>query len=155
MTRAYFSLGSNLGDRASYLALGVAKMVAREAHRVSRVYRSEPVGGVVQDDFWNLVVEVTTMATAHQLLARARDAESAAARTRDVRWGPRTLDVDIIWIDDVACDDEELTVPHPRLFQRRFVLAPWRELRPDLVSDDVLARSDGAVAVMGTLESLH
>lgn len=155
LTRAYFSLGSNLGDRASYLTRGVATMAAGEAQRTSRVYRSEPVGGVAQDDFWNLVLEVTTLATARQLLARVREAETAAARTRDVRWGPRTLDVDIVWIDGVACDDEELTVPHPRLFQRRFVLAPWRELRPDLVSDDVLARSDGAVAVMGTLESLH
>ena len=155
MTRAYFSLGSNLGDRASYLSLGVARVANEEPHRVSRVYQSEPVGGVAQEDFWNLVLEVTTSAPAHELLARARGAEAAAARTRDVRWGPRTLDVDIIWIDGVTSHDEELTLPHPRAFDRRFVLVPWRELRADLVSDADVARAGGELSVLGTLEMLH
>ena len=155
MTLAYFSLGSNLGDRGEYLRLGVAMMVEREASRTSRVYQSEPVGGVAQSDFWNLVLEVSTEASAHELLARVRAAEAAAHRTRDVRWGPRTLDVDIVWIDGVTCDDEELTVPHPRLFERNFVLTPLRELRQDLVSDAQLAQAHGVVAVVGTLEGLH
>jgi 2-amino-4-hydroxy-6-hydroxymethyldihydropteridine diphosphokinase len=155
VTRAYFSLGSNLGDRGEYLRRGVTMMVDHEAHRLSRVYQSEPVGGVVQDDFWNLVLEVSTEASAHELLARARAAEAAAERNRDVRWGPRTLDVDIVWIDDVTCGDEELTVPHPRLFERNFVLVPLRELREDLVSDAQLALADGTVAVLGTLETLQ
>ncbi|MDH2902354.1 MAG: 2-amino-4-hydroxy-6-hydroxymethyldihydropteridine diphosphokinase, partial [Actinomycetota bacterium] len=77
-----------------------------------------------------------------------------AQRTREVRWGPRTLDVDIVWIDGVACDDEELTVPHARMFERNFVLVPLRELRQDLVTDEVLSTADGAVSVLGTLESL-
>lgn len=155
MTRAYFSLGSNLGDRASYLSLGVAMVANDEPHRVSRVYQSEPVGGVAQEDFWNLVLEVTTSAPAQDLLARARGAEAAAARARDVRWGPRTLDVDIIWIDGVTSDDEELTLPHPRAFERRFVLVPWRELRADLVSDADVAHASGELSVLGTLEMLH
>lgn len=125
-----------------------------ESSRVSRVYRSEPVGGVAQDDFWNLVVEVETTASPHELLARARAAEANAQRTREVRWGPRTLDVDIVWIDGVACDDEELTVPHARMFERNFVLVPLRELRQDLVTDEVLSTADGAVSVLGTLETL-
>ena len=154
MTRAYFSLGSNLGSRGENLALGVATVSAGEAHRVSRVYQSEPVGGVAQDDFWNLVLEVRTTATPRELLGRAHDAERLAHRARDVRWGPRTLDVDIIWIDGVNCDEEDLTVPHPRRLERCFVLVPWRELRQDLVSEDDLGRADGAVAVMGTLETL-
>ncbi|MBW4029205.1 MAG: 2-amino-4-hydroxy-6-hydroxymethyldihydropteridine diphosphokinase [Acidobacteria bacterium] len=155
MTRAYFSLGSNLGDRATYLSRGVATVTHGEPHRVSRVYQSEPVGGVDQEDFWNLVLEVTTSATAYELLARARGAEVAAARTREVRWGPRTLDVDIVWIDGVTSCDEELTLPHPRAFERRFVLVPWRELRPDLVSDADVARAGGALSVLGTLDVLH
>lgn len=155
MTRAYFSLGSNLGDRGAHLRLGVAMMVHDEEFRVSRVYQSEPVGGVDQDDFWNLVLEVTTDATARDLLARVRAAEAAAQRTREVRWGPRTLDVDIVWIDEVTCDDEDLTVPHPRLFERNFVVVPLRELRPDLVSEAHLAEAHGALAPVGTLETLH
>lgn len=155
MTRAYFSLGSNLGDRGRYLRLGVAMMVDHESYRVSPVYQSEPVGGVVQDDFWNLVLEVSTDATAHELLERVHAAEAAAERTRDVRWGPRTLDVDIVWIDGVTCEDEQLTVPHPRIYERNFVLIPLRELREDLVSDDQLAAADGGVVELGTLESLH
>ena len=155
MTRAYLSLGSNLGDRAAYLSLGVEMVARDDLCRVSRVYRSEPVGGVAQEDFWNLVLEVTTSATALELLARARAAEAAASRTREVRWGPRTLDVDIIWIDGVTSRDEELTVPHPRAFERRFVLVPWRELRADLVSDADVALASGDLTVLGTLEMLH
>jgi len=155
VTRAYFSLGSNMGDRARFLRLGVAMMVDAEEWRISRVYQSEPVGGVVQDDFWNLVLEVSTDATPLDLLARVRAAEEAASRTREVHWGPRTLDVDIVWIDGVTWDDEELAVPHPRLFERNFVLVPLSELRPDLVSEERLALGGGAVAVLGTLESLH
>ncbi len=155
MTRVYFSLGSNLGDRAAHLRLGVAISARDEPHRVSRVYRSEPVGGVAQEDFWNLVLEVTTTATPEELLARARDAEGAAARVREVRWGPRTLDVDIVWVEGVTREDEELTLPHPRAFERRFVLVPWRELREDLVSEEDVARAGGELSVLGTLESLH
>ena len=154
MTRAYFSLGSNLGRRGEYLALGVAIMSAGDPHRSSRVYRSEPVGPVPQDDFWNLVLEVETSATPYELLGRVRQAESAALRIRTEHWGPRTLDVDIIWIDGVRSEEKELTLPHPRLYERNFVLVPWRELRPDLVGDDHLRLGRGAVEFLGTLETL-
>jgi 2-amino-4-hydroxy-6-hydroxymethyldihydropteridine diphosphokinase len=75
----------------------------------------------------------------------------AAGRVRAVRWGPRTLDADVLWIDGVALDDVDLTVPHPRWRERRFVLAPLAELAPDLVDEDDLAASGGEVAVVGTL----
>jgi 7,8-dihydro-6-hydroxymethylpterin-pyrophosphokinase len=78
-----------------------------------------------------------------------------AQRTRDIHWGPRTLDVDIIWIDGVNCDEPQLTVPHPRMLERNFVLVPLRELREDLVSDEDLRRAEGRVDVVGTLETLH
>ena len=155
MTRAYFSLGSNLGDRAELLRRGVEVVAAGEAARWSRVYQTEPVGGVVQDDFWNLVLEVDTAATPRELLERAPLAEAEAQRTRERRWGPRTLDVDIVWIDEVTCDEDDLVVPHPRMFERNFVLVPLRELREDLVSEPQLARAHGRVAVVGTLDTLH
>jgi 2-amino-4-hydroxy-6-hydroxymethyldihydropteridine diphosphokinase len=153
--RAYFSLGSNLGDRGQFLAMGVERVSAGEAHRVSRVYQSEPVGGVVQDDFWNLVLEVTSSSSARELLQRAHDAEAAAWRTREERWGPRTLDVDIVWIDGETHDAEDLTIPHPRMRERNFVLVPLRELRQDLVDEDALERAYGRVEILGRLESLH
>lgn len=155
MTRAYLSLGSNLGDRAEHLADGVRRVAAGDPHRVSRVYETEPVGGVAQDDFWNLVVELDTTAGARELLGRAQAAEAARDRVRDVRWGPRTLDVDVLYVEGETVDDPDLTVPHPRLYERAFVLAPLRELAPDLVSDAQLAAGVGAVAPLGTLESLR
>jgi 2-amino-4-hydroxy-6-hydroxymethyldihydropteridine diphosphokinase len=155
VTRAFLSLGTNLGDRAGHLRAGLALVVANDPYRVSRVYETEPVGGVVQDDFWNLVVEVTTSATPRELLERAREAEAARGRTREVRWGPRTLDVDVLIVGDEVSDDPEITVPHPRLWERAFVLAPLRELAPDLVSSEALARAEGRVVALGTLESLR
>ena len=155
MRRAFFSLGSNLGDRRAHLAAGVAAVAAGEPARVSRVYVTEPVGGVAQPDFWNLVVEVRTEAPPAELLARARRAEEARGRQRTLRWGPRTLDVDVIWIDGYASDDPELTVPHPRAFERAFVLAPWRELAEDLVSPAARDAASGEVAVLGTLDDVE
>ncbi len=155
MRRAFFSLGSNLGDRRAHLVAGVAAVAAGEPVRVSRVYVTEPVGGVAQPDFWNLVVEVTTEAPPAALLERARRAEDARGRERTVRWGPRTLDVDVIWIDGYTSDDPELTVPHPRAFERAFVLVPWRELAPDLVSAPAVADAGGKVAVLGTLDEVE
>lgn len=153
--RAYLSLGSNMGDRGGYLALGVAALTMSEPHRVSRVYESEPVGGVVQDDFWNLVVELTTNASPEALLERAQRAEALAERVRDVRWGPRTLDVDVLLVGDEWRDSETFTLPHPRLYERSFVLEPLRELAPELVSEAQRAAGEGRVVVLGTLESLR
>jgi 2-amino-4-hydroxy-6-hydroxymethyldihydropteridine diphosphokinase len=154
VTRAYLSLGSNLGDRGEHLREGVRLVAAHEVHRLSRVYETEPVGGVAQDDFWNMVVELDTAASAHELLERARRAEAARGRERATRWGPRTLDVDVLYVEGVTSDDPELTLPHPRLYERAFVLAPLRELAPDLVSRAQLEAGAGRVAVLGTLETL-
>ncbi|MGC2175935.1 MAG: 2-amino-4-hydroxy-6-hydroxymethyldihydropteridine diphosphokinase [Acidimicrobiales bacterium] len=153
--RAYLSLGTNIGDRYEHLASAIPIVVASDEYRLSHVYETEPVGGVVQDDFWNLVVELTTAASAYDLLGRARAAEEAAGRTREVRWGPRTLDVDVLLVGDEMIDDPELTVPHPRLFDRAFVLGPLAELAPNLVSESQLASAVGKVRELGTLQSLH
>ena len=155
MRPCYLSLGSNVGNRQQHLASGLAIVCDADAHRVSQVYETEPVGGVAQDNFWNLVVEVTTDATAHQLLARAHEAEATNGRTRDVHWGPRTLDVDVLLVGDETSEDPELLVPHPRLYERAFVLNPLRELAPELVSDEQLRASVGRVVALGTLESLR
>lgn len=155
MRRAYLSLGSNLGDRREHLAVGVDLVVENEAHRASSVYETEPVGGVVQDPYWNMVIEVTTDATAHELLARAHRAEEARGRVRDVRWGPRTLDVDVLLVGDERSDDPELTLPHPRMNERSFVLVPLHELAPELVTREQLDAGVGAVSRLGTLESLR
>jgi 2-amino-4-hydroxy-6-hydroxymethyldihydropteridine diphosphokinase len=153
--RAYLSLGTNIEDRYQHLASAIPVVVASDDYRVSHVYETEPVGGVPQDDFWNLVVELTTAASAYELLERARAAEEAAGRIREIRWGPRTLDVDVLLVGDEVIDDPELTVPHPRLFERAFVLIPLAELAPDLVSQRQLASAVGRVRELGTLQSLH
>jgi 2-amino-4-hydroxy-6-hydroxymethyldihydropteridine diphosphokinase len=153
--RAYLSLGSNIGDRGEHLSRGLAIVVADDAWRASQIYESEPVGGVSQDDFWNLVVELTTSATPRELLARCRAAEEARGRTREVRWGPRTLDVDVLLVGEATSDEPEILVPHPRLYERAFVLAPLRELAPDLVSDEQLRAGAGRVTALGTLASLR
>ena len=155
MRVAYLSLGTNLGDRAAYLRGALSTLAAGDAYRLSNVYETEPVGGVAQDDFWNMVMEIATEASAEELLARARRAEEDARRTREVRWGPRTLDVDLLLVGGEVRADPELTLPHPRMFERAFVLRPLRELAPELVSEERLARAVGQVVELGTLSSLR
>jgi 2-amino-4-hydroxy-6-hydroxymethyldihydropteridine diphosphokinase len=151
----YLSLGSNIGNRAAHLAAGLDIVCAKDDARTSQVYETEPVGGVDQDDFWNMVVEITSDATPRELLERARAAEVARGRTRDVRWGPRTLDVDVLLVGNETSDDPEILVPHPRLYERSFVLVPLHELAPNLVSDAQLHAGVGRVRAMGTLETLR
>jgi 2-amino-4-hydroxy-6-hydroxymethyldihydropteridine diphosphokinase len=153
--RAYLSLGSNIGDRRAHLAAGVEIVRVNDAYRTSSVYETEPQGGVVQDDYWNLVLELETDATSYELLERARDAEAQRQRERDVRWGPRTLDVDVLLVGDERTDDPELLVPHPRMFERSFVLVPLHELAPALVTPAQLRAGVGKVTRLGTLDSLH
>jgi 2-amino-4-hydroxy-6-hydroxymethyldihydropteridine diphosphokinase len=153
--RAYLSLGSNIGDRAEHLAAGVNIVVENDDFRTSSVYETKPVGGVPQDDYWNMVIELTTDATPRALLERARRAESARGRVRDVHWGPRTLDVDVLLVGGERSDDPEIVVPHPRMYERSFVLIPLHELAPELVTQAQLDAGDGAVTRLGTLESLR
>jgi 2-amino-4-hydroxy-6-hydroxymethyldihydropteridine diphosphokinase len=152
---AYLSLGTNLGNRLELLTMAIPLVVEADPYRLSQVYESEPVGGVAQDDFWNMVVEIETDATPRELLERARRAETAAHRTRDVRWGPRTLDVDVLLVGDETSSDPEILVPHPRLYERSFVLVPLHELAPALVSEAQLAAGGGSLRELGTLDSLR
>lgn len=135
--RAHLALGSNLGDRLANLqsALdGLASTDGVEVVAVSGVYETDPVGGPVQDDYLNAVVEVTTALTPHELLAVCGRLEQAAHRVRIERWGPRTLDVDVLLMGDLQVATDDLEVPHPRMWERAFVLAPLHDVAPDLVA---------------------
>ncbi|QGF23931.1 2-amino-4-hydroxy-6-hydroxymethyldihydropteridine diphosphokinase [Raineyella fluvialis] len=129
-----FSIGSNLGDRMEYLERAVNLLRATpelEVVAVSPVYETAAVGGPAGNpDFLNAVVIAETTQSAEAMLARIGAIEEGAERTRDVRWGPRTLDVDIIVYGDSIIDEPQLTVPHPRAHERAFVLAPWADIDP-------------------------
>jgi 2-amino-4-hydroxy-6-hydroxymethyldihydropteridine diphosphokinase len=131
MSTAVLSIGSNVGDRLGYLQSAVDAM-RRWLRAVSPVYETEPWGPVAQDDYLNAVLLVADAnAGPADWLDRARAAERAAGRTRETHWGPRTLDVDVVAVDDFRSDDPDLTLPHPRAAQRAFVLAPWLAVDPD------------------------
>lgn len=148
--RAFLGMGSNLGDRWAYLRDAVDSLA--DVVAVSSVYETDPVGGPAdQDAYLNLVVELDTELTARQLMSVGQRLQAAAERVQAERWGPRTLDVDVLWIDGVTVDEPDLQVPHPRMFERRFVLAALAELAPELVTEEALADSVGSVAVVGPL----
>ena len=148
--RAFLGLGSNVGDRQRFLTEAVESLAGVVA--VSPVYETDPVGGPPQEPFLNIVVELSTSLTPRELLGVAHRLESAAGRVRAERWGPRTLDVDVLLVGDLRVEEPDLVVPHPRMWERRFVLAPLADLAPELVPDDVLVRADGRVSVIGPLD---
>ena len=134
--RAYLGLGSNLGDRLAHLQAAVDGLAATpDVHvvAVSRVYETAPVGGPQQDDYLNAVVAVDTVLDPHELLAVAQRLEAGEQRVRAERWGPRTLDVDVLLVGDDHVDEPDLVVPHPRMSERAFVLVPLADVAPDLV----------------------
>jgi 2-amino-4-hydroxy-6-hydroxymethyldihydropteridine diphosphokinase len=133
---AFLGIGSNLGDRLAYLQLAVDAMARVPRVRVlsvSRVYETAPVGGPPQDAYLNAVVKIETDLLPEELLHRCQEIEALAARERAERWGPRTLDIDVLLVEGEAMDTGFLTIPHPRVWERGFVLAPLRDVAPDLV----------------------
>lgn len=133
---AYLGIGSNMGDKKAYLDLAVERIKANHLCRdvrVSEYIVTAPVGGVEQDDFLNGAIEVHTLMTPHELLDTAHQIEQAANRVREVHWGPRTLDVDILLYDDMIIHDERLTVPHIEMHKRQFVLEPLCSLNPYII----------------------
>lgn len=133
--RVALGLGSNLGDRWLLLATGVARLRELDpVALVSSVYETAPIGGPSeQGPYLNCVVVLETDLSPIELLDLAHELETAADRVRTVRFGPRTLDVDVLAYGDVRSDDPDLTLPHPRMYERAFVLAPLEEVAPDLV----------------------
>ncbi len=137
MTRAYVGLGANLGDREATLLRAVellAETPAVEVVAVSRVRETDPVGYTAQPRFLNAAAAVETTLPPRELLERLLAVERELGRTRaGPRFGPRTIDLDLLVYGDVVADEPGLTVPHPRLHERRFALEPLAELDPDLV----------------------
>jgi len=132
-TTAYVALGSNLGDRLEHLRAAARRLEATrgiDLVRSSRVYETEPVGPP-QPPYLNAVVEVETTLTPHELLEAARGVEDSLGRVRAERWGPRTIDVDILVYDELTVDEPDLEIPHPRMHERGFVLVPLGELDAD------------------------
>jgi 2-amino-4-hydroxy-6-hydroxymethyldihydropteridine diphosphokinase len=134
MTAVVLALGSNLGDRQDILQGAVDAIVGLPGVRVtavSPVYETVPVGGPAQPDYLNAAVLADAALPARELLDRLHEIEAAFDRVRLVRWGPRTLDIDMITFGRERSDDPELTLPHPRAHERAFVLAPWHDADPD------------------------
>lgn len=127
---AIVALGSNLGDREEYLRAavhGLAPVVA-----MSDVYETEPIGGPdAQPAYLNMVAVVATTLDPYAFLRRCQRIESEAQRRREIHWGPRTLDIDLLFYDDAQISSDELTVPHPRIGERRFVLQPLNDVAPE------------------------
>jgi len=147
--RAFLGLGSNVGDRWQHLRTATAKLP--DLIRISPVYETDPVGPPGQGPYLNMVVELSTDRSPRQLLAVARAAEDAAGRVRTIRWGPRTLDVDVLLVGDQYVNDPDLVVPHPRMWDRPFVLIPLADLAPDLVGDRRPETNGSGVRFAGTL----
>ena len=134
---AFLALGSNLGDRRRYLRDAIARLAAAEGVnllRQSRVYETEAVGPVEQGPFLNLVVEVELgdEVTPRRLLTLAKETEGEVGRQARVRWGPREVDIDILLIEGETACEPDLTLPHPRMWERAFVMAPLADLAPTL-----------------------
>jgi 2-amino-4-hydroxy-6-hydroxymethyldihydropteridine diphosphokinase len=148
--RAFLGLGSNVGDRRVALRRAVASLP--DVVAVSPVYETEPVGGPPgQGPYLNLVVELATERTPRELLELGGRLEAAAGRVRAERFGPRPLDVDVLLVSDQTVEEPDLEVPHPRMWERRFVLAPLADLAPELVPEGWETRVSGEVRKLGTL----
>jgi 2-amino-4-hydroxy-6-hydroxymethyldihydropteridine diphosphokinase len=132
--KAVISLGANIGDPKANLDLAIGLLrEATEVIAVSSYLQTKPVGGPEQPDYLNAVVIVESELPAKDLLALLNGIETAMGRTREIHWGPRVIDLDLIQYGGLLVTDEKLTLPHPRAHERRFVLAPWFEIEPEAI----------------------
>ncbi|WP_339252492.1 2-amino-4-hydroxy-6-hydroxymethyldihydropteridine diphosphokinase [Sporosarcina sp. FSL W8-0480] len=137
MNIAYLSIGSNIGDRLHHLTEAVRSLHSHdkiEVTMISSIYETEPVGYTDQANFLNLVVCLETSLNPFELLEVCQGVENDLGRVREIRWGPRTVDLDILLYNNDNIKSENLTVPHPRMDGRAFVLVPLMEIAPTLVS---------------------
>jgi len=134
MHTVYLALGSNIGDRYSNLAAALQRLRdAVEVRAVSSIYETEPVGYLDQPLFYNIVCSGTTVLSAPELLKCTKEIENELGRQPSFRNGPRLIDIDIIFFDDLRMAQGDLTIPHPRMAERAFVLAPLVEIAPQVV----------------------
>jgi len=132
--KAVISLGANVGDPKANLDLAVALLrEATDVIAVSSYLQTKPIGGPEQPDYLNAVAIVESELPAKELLALLNGIETAMGRTREIHWGPRVIDLDLIQYGGLLVQDEKLTLPHPRAHERRFVLAPWFEIEPEAI----------------------
>lgn len=145
--RAFVGLGSNIGDREANLSEALRRLSETPGAAlagVSAVYETEAVGLTDQPPFLNLVAALSVTCDAAELLARCLEVEAQMGRVRVVRWGPRNIDIDLLLFGEARVDTPELTVPHPRLLERQFVLVPLADVAPDLVLPDGQRASEAA-----------
>ena len=132
--KAVISLGANIGDPKANLDLAVALLrESTDVIAVSSYLQTKPVGGPEQPDYLNAVAIVESELPAKDLLAVLNGIETAMGRTREIHWGPRVIDLDLIQYGGLLVNEEKLTLPHPRVHERRFVLAPWFEIDPEAI----------------------
>ncbi|MEI1419801.1 MULTISPECIES: 2-amino-4-hydroxy-6-hydroxymethyldihydropteridine diphosphokinase [Bacillus] len=142
---AYIALGSNIGDKEAYLRQAVALLHQHDAvtvTKVSSIYETDPVGYEDQDEFLNMAVEIKTSLNPFELLELTQHIENELGRTREVRWGPRTADLDILLFNRENIETEQLIVPHPRMYERLFVLVPLAEICPQVEKEAKNAETD-------------
>lgn len=133
--KVYLGLGSNLGDSETYLreAISALDRPTITIGAMSRVYKTEPWGVMDQPLYWNQVLEIETTLEPLDLLHLCQEIELQLGRERKIHWGSRTIDIDLLIYDNIVSETEELTLPHPLLEEREFVLAPLREIAPNLI----------------------
>ena len=132
---AYIGIGSNVGDKARQCERGISETLKLDRHRLlarSSIYKTQPIGYIEQDWFINLVIKLETTMDAHTLLCSLKEIETRLGRVKPHRWGPRTIDLDILFFNDHQIQTDELNVPHPFIQDRQFVLVPLVEIDPDL-----------------------
>lgn len=130
--KTVISLGSNLGHRAENLNGAISKLKEFISNaKVSKFYETDPIGGPEQSKYLNAVLVGDSHLEPHEILKKCLEIEKIFGRTREIHWGPRTLDLDLISVDDLVINSEILVLPHPLAHQRRFVLEPWYEVDPD------------------------
>ncbi|AKL94431.1 2-amino-4-hydroxy-6-hydroxymethyldihydropteridine pyrophosphokinase FolK [Clostridium aceticum] len=138
MAKGYLGLGSNMGDKKEYLDQAVEQINQHPSITVTKVssyYETDPVGYTDQDVFLNVVVEIDTDLPPYELLSYCNEIEEILQRKRLIRWGPRTIDVDVLLYEDYTSNDEKLTVPHPRMWERAFVMIPLYEIAKDITNN--------------------
>ncbi|MCM3738203.1 2-amino-4-hydroxy-6-hydroxymethyldihydropteridine diphosphokinase [Bacillus cytotoxicus] len=131
----YIALGSNMGDRYTYLSQAIELLQAHpaiEVESVSSVYETDPVGYTEQEQFLNLVIKVSTNLLPQELLIVTQNVENELGRKREIKWGPRTIDLDILLYNHENIEAENLIVPHPRMFERAFVIVPLMEINQEI-----------------------
>lgn len=137
---AFIALGSNIGNRYDYLLNAIehlAKHPNIQLVNISSIYETDPVGYEEQDLFLNMVTEIQTDMDAHELLDFCLNVELELGRKREIAWGPRTIDLDILLYNQENISSEKLIIPHPRMRERNFVMIPLSEIRPDIIIPNI------------------